>query len=67
MPADVHVGSFERVNEVERDLSTGLVEVIFEGLIDVAVGLLTRDDRLVDHRRAPDARALRTRLRSLLK
>jgi hypothetical protein len=55
MPADVHVGSFKRVNEVERDLSTGLVEVILEGLIDVAVGLLTRDDRLADHRRAPDA------------
>ncbi len=67
MPADVHVGSFKRVDEVERDLSTGLIEIILERLIDVAVGLLTWDYRLADHRRAPDARAPRTRLRSLLK
>ena len=51
----------------ERDLVTGLLEVVLEGFVDVVVGLLTGDDRLADHRRAPVVRAARTRVRSLLK
>ena len=67
MPADVRVRLLERVNEAERDLVTGLLEVVLEGFVDVVVGLLTGDDRLADHRRAPVVRAARTRVRSLLK
>jgi len=63
VPADVRKRFLERVNEAERDLGTGLLEVVLEGFIDVAVGLLTGDDRLADHRRAPVVRAARTRVR----
>ncbi len=41
MSADVRIRFVERVNEAERDLGTGLLEVVLEGFIDVAVGLLT--------------------------
>lgn len=41
MPADVGVRSRQRVNDAERDLSTGLLEVVLNGFIDIAVGLLT--------------------------
>ena len=67
MPADMRLRLLERVNEAERDLVTGLLEAVLEGFVDVVVGLLTGDDRLADHRRAPVVRPARTRVRSLLK
>ncbi len=67
MPADVRIRLLQRVNEAERDIVTGLLEVVLEGFVDVAVGLLTGDNPLADHRRAPVLRAVRTRVRSLLK
>ena len=41
MPADVRVPLLERVNEAERDLVAGLLELVLEGFIDVVVGSLT--------------------------
>ena len=41
MPADVRVPLLERVNEAERDLVAGLLELVLEGFVDVVVGSLT--------------------------
>jgi hypothetical protein len=35
MPADVGIRSLQRVNELECDLSTRLLEVVLEGFVDV--------------------------------
>lgn len=59
VPTNVPIGPLQSVDKVERCLVTGLTEVVFNGLIDVAVGQLTRDDRLRLHRREPTARLVR--------
>ena len=67
MPANVPIGPLQSVDEVERCPVTRLTKVVFDRLIDVAAGQLTRHDRLRLHRREPAARLVRSRLRSLLK
>lgn len=46
MAADVGVGLLQRVNEVQRGFIGPLAQVVSDGLIDISIGQLTRDDRL---------------------
>ncbi len=45
VPADVVVRSLQRMDEAERAPTTGLLEVVVNGSIDVEVGLLARRAR----------------------
>ena len=66
-PANVSVGSLEGVDEAKRDPIARLAQVVRNCFVDIAVGQLTRDNRLCNHRRWLVGRPARTRLRSLLK
>ena len=51
MPTNVPIGPLQSVDEAQSSLIARLTEVVFNGLVDVTVGQLTRDNRLRFHRR----------------
>jgi hypothetical protein len=51
--ANVPVCLLQSVNERESDALARLCDVVRDGLVDVTVGLLARDNRLDGHRRRP--------------
>jgi hypothetical protein len=67
VPANVPVCALKSVDGAKPDLITRLTEAVRDGPFDVAVGELTRDNRLRFHRRWLVACPARNRLRSLLK
>lgn len=63
MATNVGVGLLQRIDETERHSLAGLNQIVVNRLIDIPVGLLTRDDCLGLHALAADLAALRTRSR----
>ena len=60
---DVGVGLLQRIDEAERDSFARLTQVVGDSLVNVPVGLLTRDDCLGLQALAAGVAALRTRSR----
>lgn len=64
MATDVSVSLFQCINETKRDTLACFVQIVCNCIIDIPVGLLTRDDRLTLHACGAGLAALRTRSRS---
>ncbi len=62
--ADERIGALQSIDETERCLLSALAEIASNDVVDVAVGLFTRNDRLGLHPPAPALVTLRTRSRN---
>lgn len=62
MAGNVPVDLLQRINEAERNRFSGLIQIVGNGLlVDIPVGLFTRDDSFALHALVAGLAALRTR------